>query len=153
MSSATPKMKDRFRRSTIRSVAPKLENQQSPTLDDQTHGAEDVGSARADARQPEFLRRRRKTFADARRSEDGAEDDGPAGANVRRSVARRRRWRISRRRHPTFRNMAPKMEDQRAPTTDDQKYGAESGGQVPTLDDQQHGAEDGGPAGATLDDH
>ena len=42
----------------FRSTAPKMGNQQAPTSDDQTHGAEDVGSAVADARRPEALRRR-----------------------------------------------------------------------------------------------
>ena len=49
---------------------------------------------------------------------------------------------------PPFRNTAPKMEDQQAPTTDDHKYGAEDGYQQALSLDQKFGGEDGGPTGA-----
>ena len=101
-----------------------MEDQQAPTPDDETHDTEAVGPAGADARRPKVVRRRWKapTLDD---QNHGAKDGAPAGANVRRSVVRRRRRAISRRRRPTFRNMAPMMEDQRAPTTDDHRHGAE----------------------------
>ena len=100
----TLKMEDRQAvRLTIRSMAPKMEDQQAPAIDDQKHVAQDRESA---------------------------------SANVQRSETWRRRWRTSRCRRPTMKSTAPKMgissgcrstrsaaakmEDQQAPTSDDQ---------------------------------
>ena len=45
--------------------------------------------------------------------------------------------------------MAPKMQDQEAPTTDNQKQVSEDGyQQALSLDDQKFGSEDEGPAGS-----
>ena len=139
-------MEGRRRRSTFRSAAPKMEDQQDSSTDDQTLGADDVRSEGADARRPEVLRRRWRTGADARRSEvqrrrwrtsmcrrltigstapkmkdqhaptpddlmHCAEDGGSAGADARRPEARRRRWSTSRRRRPTIRGTAPKIDE------------------------------------------
>ena len=93
---------------------------QAPTVGDQKHGAEDGDQ------QALTLGDRKCCAEDGRQAptlddpKHGAEDGAPTGVNVRRSAARRRRRGITRRRHPTFRNIAPKMENRQAPTPGDQ---------------------------------
>ena len=117
-------------------------NQQTSTTDDQKHGAEDADQQALSLDDQKYCAEEEGQASTLDDQKCSAEDDGLAGVNVGRSVARRRRWGISTRRHPTFRNMASKMEDQRAPKTDGQKHGAEDWDQqVLSFDDQNRGAD------------
>ena len=80
-------------RSTTRNAAPGMEDQQAPTPDDQTHGAEDVGSAGATLDEQKCYAEDGGQAPTLNDLKHGAEDGGPAGLNARRSEVRRRRWR------------------------------------------------------------
>ena len=100
------------RRPTIRITATKMEDQHALTLDDQKNGSKEDGP--------------QATTTDDQKH--GAEDGGPVFLDDRRSDARRRRCRTCKRQRPTIRNTAPKMDDQQAPTPDDQKHAAKNEG-------------------------
>ena len=75
-------MEDRRRRSTIRSTLPKLEDRQSPTSDDQTHGAED-GDQRALTHDDHYhgAEDAKSAGANAHFQKHGADDGGPAATD------------------------------------------------------------------------
>ena len=110
-------MTNRPRPPPIRRRAPKMWDQQWLTLDDQQCCAEDGGQAPTLDDQKHVADHEEPAGADVRRSDAWRRRWRSADADARRSLARRRRCDISRRQRPTFRNMAPKMEDLQAPTT------------------------------------